>query len=412
MMGLIDFLGGLVILFHWLKFEAFAGLAGFIANVVLDNVRGFASWCASLPFARVGMASKPVWMYFFYYGILFALVFRKKMRIKLRYIAAITAGVCVAVVILQNFEHGKMTITMLDVGQGDCILIQTPGKKNILIDGGKGNINVADCLLALGVERVDYAIITHSDSDHMNGVVEAAKSLDVRTVFVNCIEEDSKFAVLQGIPGLRVLKIGEGDAITPENDCRIEILSPSKSGSPDLQNAGLTGSSGNAGSPGNTAPAGNIVTAGDTEPLGNADLPGKTDSRNVSDNNEDSLVAKLVYKRFSALFMGDADINIEKQLIEKSAFTEQVSLLKVGHHGSKSATSGEFLDAVSPGIAIIGVGKNNMYGHPSREVLDSLSAHRVNVYRTDICGAIIVQTDGEGIWVKTMICDSVTDNKG
>ena len=117
----------------------------------------------------------------------------------------------------------------------------------------------------------------------------------------------------------------------------------------------------------------------------------------VKDSNNTSIIAKLVFGQTSFLFTGDATRSVEKQLLDQ---VEQLDsdILKVGHHGSKTSSSKEFIEAVSPEIAVISAGKNNKYGHPHPEVLDNLAGTRI--FRTDLNGDIKITSDGTSYNIK------------
>lgn len=134
--------------------------------------------------------------------------------------------------------------------------------------------------------------------------------------------------------------------------------------------------------------------------------PGVTDAKGVnssfyfSDENDNSIVMKLTYGEFSMLFTGDCEKACEEDMLENSMNLD-ADILSVGHHGSRSSTSDDFLDAVSPEAATIGVSANNQYGHPHAETIEKLEKRKIDIYRTDLNGNIVITTDGKGFDIVT-----------
>lgn len=133
-----------------------------------------------------------------------------------------------------------------------------------------------------------------------------------------------------------------------------------------------------------------------------------TSTNMISDNaiNNNSLVCKLIYKNFSMLFTGDIEEIAEKAILSKYVNKQEVlnaDILKVAHHGSKTSSIKEFINAVSPKYAVIGVGKDNKFGHPSEKTLETLNDKNVKIYRTDISGEIMIIIDGDSVKVKSFL---------
>lgn len=133
-----------------------------------------------------------------------------------------------------------------------------------------------------------------------------------------------------------------------------------------------------------------------------------TSTNMISDNaiNNNSLVCKLIYKNFSMLFTGDIEEIAEKAILSKYVSKQEVlnaDILKVAHHGSKTSSIKEFINAVSSKYAVIGVGKDNKFGHPSEKTLETLNDKNVKIYRTDISGEIMIIIDGDSVKVKSFL---------
>lgn len=242
-------------------------------------------------------------------------------------------------------------LVMLDVGQGDSILIRS-GSAAMLIDAGSarrldyGEAVVLPALRTLGVLRLDSILMTHPDEDHMGGISSVLASMDVGVLL--------------------------GDARDPKSTHVLEALEAS--GTPCA-----------------------MPTAGQQFRLGSANLrilraaPAKT-------TNESSIVALFTYGGAAALFTGDLDANSERPLLRLG----EIDVLKVAHHGSKYSTTPALVNALRPRLALVSVGRNN-YGHPDPAVLERLEAQGASVMRTDSCGAVFVSIGREKIDVHGML---------
>lgn len=244
----------------------------------------------------------------------------------------------------------EMRVHFLDVGQGDSILIELPNGQSMLVDGGTRRAGgfVKDYIKSLGINHLDYVVATHPHEDHIGGLVEVIGTIPVGSVYMPRVVHTSQtfetFIQTVADKGHRFRRARAGLVMIEDGDLKVNMLAPVREDYEDL--------------------------------------------------NNHSAVVKLEYKGVSILLMGDAEELSEKE-IDLSRVSAQV--LKVGHHGSNSSTSGEFLENVSPVYAVISCGKDNDYGHPHRETLDRLESAGVKVLRTDLLGTIILTTDGRAI---------------
>ena len=250
-------------------------------------------------------------------------------------------------------------INFIDVGQGDSTLITTQYNKKILIDGGGsefgstfdvGEKTLLPYLLKKKIHKLDYVIISHFDSDHSLGCAKIIENLTVSNLILNKqLEENDIYKHIVSIAKqkkVNLIYVKAGDVITL-NGVKIKILHPQE----------------------------------------------KLIAENSINNN--SIVFKLEYKSFSILFTGDIE-NIAEEVILSKNINLKADILKVAHHGSKTSSSQRFIEAVSPKIALIGVGKNNMFGHPNREVIERLQSYGTKIYRTDECGEISITVNNRG----------------
>lgn len=264
------------------------------------------------------------------------------------------------ILLLLKFIPQNLKIYFIDVGQGDSSLIVTPKNKTILIDGG-GSINsdfdvgknrLVPYIFDRGFTKIDVVIISHFDNDHIGGIFTILEELKVEKVYISKQTEVSnnykKFLQLINEKNIKVYEVVAGNRIFIENSLYFDVVWPKK------------------------------------EQITN----------NVLNNN--AIVCNLHYKNFSMLFTGDIEEIAEKEILElylKNKNLIKADILKVGHHGSKTSSTEAFLRLVMPKVAVIGVGKNNNFGHPNEGVLERLKKLNCEIYRTDLNGEISIIVD-------------------
>ena len=244
-----------------------------------------------------------------------------------------------------------MQVTFFDVAQGDAIFIETRQGHQILIDGGPNNAVVEKLGQALPFadKSLDLVVLTHPDADHITGLVGVLEAYDVENVLWTGMEKETNiFASWQA--ALRQ----EGANIWLVADPQVIRWSQSSQERID------------------------VLYAADQ----------------TAEVNDTSVVTKLVFGETSFLFPGDITSKIEQEMLQENIDID-ADILKIPHHGSKYSSSENFLAAVSPQLAVIQVGKNNTYGHPTPEVLKRLG--RIPILRTDQNGDIIIQSNGNAI---------------
>jgi beta-lactamase superfamily II metal-dependent hydrolase len=294
---------------------------------------------------------------------------------------------------------GELQVHVLDVGpvEGDSILIISPGGKTVLIDAGdagKGKV-ILDALKRYNVQQLDYFIASHPHPDHIGGADEVFKATKVLNVIDNGQEPDvpeslqsqAKPAAPAGKKqkGASPAKSTKASAVTKFYDEYKEAITRSGAHYERAQ----------AGAKYDLGDGARLTVIAPLEPLFTKDK--MKSGGNVP--NANSIVLRLDYGDFSMLLPGDAEEQTEHQLLTKD-LNLKVKILKIAHHGSKYATTQDFVDRVKPEVAIVSCGEWNRYGHPSQVVLDRLRAANAKLYRTDLQGEITITTRGkEGDYV-------------
>jgi competence protein ComEC len=244
-------------------------------------------------------------------------------------------------------SDSALTVHFIDVGQADCELVILPNGENMLIDAGNNSEGkkVVEYLKNLNITKIDYLIGTHPHADHIGGMDTVIENMDIGKIYMPKAETNTKTFedVLDAIDAknLTITTAKNGVNIYNDGETTIDIIAPNSDTYDSLNNY--------------------------------------------------SAVILLKYRDASFLFSGDAEALSEGE-IEGDISAD---VLKVGHHGSSTSSSQAFLNRVNPKYAVISCGEGNSYSHPHKETLDKLSAMNVTLYRTDLNGSIICETDGE-----------------
>ncbi len=266
-----------------------------------------------------------------------------------------------------------LRIHFVDVGQGDCTFIETPSKKSILIDGGGstysdvGKNTLLPYILDRGYTKIDVMFISHFDSDHFLGLLTVMENIKVKQVIISRQRENSenykRFLEVAKKKNINIKVVKKGDRVSIEENLYFDIIWPNN----------------------------------------NLEI-----SENALNNN--AIVAKFCYGNFSMLYTGDIEEKAEKAILNEYAHIEHEGgkslksmVLKVAHHGSKTSSTEDFINAVSPRVALIGVGKDNNFGHPNEDVLKRFENHGMKIYRTDENGEISIRISNGNINISTHI---------
>jgi competence protein ComEC len=289
----------------------------------------------------------------------------------------------------------ELQVHVLDVGpvEGDSILIISPAGKSVLIDAGdagKGKV-VLEALKRYKVENLDYFIATHPHPDHIGGADEVLNAIKTGTVIDNGVDLSTPEPATA--PGKGSGK-GAAPVKTSKPPARSRKKSPTSFFDEYKEALKQSGAKYEKAEPGKKYDLGGgaiLTVLGPSEPF----FTGVQMKTGGNETNANSIVLRLDYGEFSMLFMGDAETQTEHRLLSKD-IDLKAKILKIAHHGSKYATSEEFVKRVKPEAAIISDGAWNRYGHPAQVVLDHLRAANVKVSRTDLQGEITITTRGRG----------------
>ena len=248
-----------------------------------------------------------------------------------------------------NKNNRKLIVHFIDVGQGDCSFIELPNGKTMLIDAGESDVadKITTYIFEQGYDKLDYVVATHAHDDHIGAMAEVLNNFPVGDFYTTDFADSkthSEAVSSTEKSGGTVHKVMAGDVIFNEHNLLIEVVAP----------------------------------------------------KEQDDNtNNNSIVIKLTYGENKFLFTGDAEKSEEDDIWTNI----KCDVLKVGHHGSSTSSSDNFLKKVEPEFAVISVGLNNSYSHPSPAVTERLNNRNIDIFRTDLQGTIVFTSDGTDISV-------------
>ena len=327
-------------------------------SILINILETISMVLSNIKFGTITLCHINIFIIIWYYFII--LIFLKNSNYLYGFILVMTIFIHTNI----NYLNKYIRVSVLDVGQGDSILISLNyNKGNILIDTG-GKVNYAEeewkqrkkysiaentiipYLKSLGIKKINYLVLTHGDYDHMGEAINLINNYQIDNVIFNC-----------------------GEYNNLENEL-IELLDKN-----------------------------NINYSSCINKLNINDYDLKfLNTKEYDNENDNSSVLYFNYKKFKFLFMGDAGKIREKDILEKYNL-KNITFLKVGHHGSNTSSSKEFINEIAPKYSLISVGRNNRYGHPKSEVLDNLL--QSNIYRTDLNGGIKIKINNNKYQIKS-----------
>lgn len=289
---------------------------------------------------------KPSLLLIVLYYIIFLLSYQNKKYFYLNIILLI-------IIYISPYLNSNFEVVMFEVGEADCHLIKYPYNKNtILIDTGKNEYKIKNevipYLKSIGIKKIDYLIITHGDEDHIGGSITLINNFQVKNVILNKgTFTDIEKELIKNLNKKKIPYQININKISLSNHT-IYLLNNTK----------------------------------------------------YNNENDNSIITYFTYQKYKFLYMGDASITTEDNLLENYNLNN-ISILKVGHHGSNTSSSKDFISQINPSISLISVGENNIYHHPNKEVTNNLSKSRI--YRTDINNMVKLTINSKGILKVTTI---------
>ncbi|MDO8482420.1 MAG: ComEC/Rec2 family competence protein, partial [bacterium] len=261
--------------------------------------------------------------------------------------------------VLKEDRGATLKVAFLDIGQGDAIYIEAPNGNQMLVDGGppRAVLSALRQVMQFYDRSIDMIMVTNPDKDHIGGFIDVLNSYNVGMVVepgtvssAGTYAEFGKIMADRRVPKM-LAERGQVIWLDKKHGVGFQVLFP------DRDISGLA-------------------------------------------TNDGSIVGRLFYGSTSVMFTGDSPDSIEKYLVYLDGKNLKSDVLKVGHHGSRTSTSEEFVGFVSPDMAVISDGEGNSYGHPHKETLDTLEKFDVKVFRTDQVGTVVMKSDGENIEVR------------
>ncbi len=362
-----------------------AKLFSFILNIILIILMKSTKLISQIPYSNITVITPHLISIVIIYTIIFLGYYiakspelRKKLKTKnkliIKTITIVLSIAIISVATLRLLEEKKLKIYFVDVGQGDCTYLKTPSGKNILIDGGGnrdkekydvGKKVLLPYLLDRRVKKLDYIIVSHFDADHAQGLEAVIQNIKVKNIIVCKQASDSvlyqEIIKLCKKKNVNIITVKRGQTIKIDKYVHFQILHP-----------------------------GDIMLDDGKGGL-----------------NANAIVAKMYCtiknKTTTIMFTGDIEEKAEEELVKIYGDKLKADILKVAHHGSKTSSTAEFLKCVSPKIALIGVGKDNTFGHPNSGVLSRLEDINAKIYRTDKQGEITVTISKNKTSIKTKI---------
>ena len=345
-----------ILIFLSFLLQSFITPLFFILNILLKLLIFIAHTCSNLPFSKIYVVTPNLFLIITFYITIY-LLYKRKYNKKVLIITTL-------IIIISNFifpiitsKRNDLEVNFIDVGQGDSTLIRV-NNKNILIDGGGslyadtfdvGEMTLFPYLLDRGINKLDYVLVSHFDSDHCQGLNFVMENMKVKNAIISKVGQESNefdtFINLAKKQGTNLIFVKQGDLIKI-GDATINVLFPENT----------------------------LITD--------------------NEKNNNAIVFKFIWKDFSILFTGDIEEKAESRILNiysNNLTTLQATILKVAHHGSKTSSSKNFLEAVKPKIALIGVGEDNNFGHPNIGVIERLKVIGCKIYRTDKSGEITIK---------------------
>ncbi|GAB5410611.1 MAG: DNA internalization-related competence protein ComEC/Rec2 [Balneolaceae bacterium] len=352
----------LICIFVSSLFPFFGAVLNVPAEFFLLGMNGFVSFSSSLDWAWMKASLPSVLLFPFWIAGIFFIASWRVPQIRWKWLSVSLFFFAMIQIegIIQRFENPELRVTIFDVGQGDTALIETPNGKHVLIDTGvwspgydSGEAIILPHLKEAGIDKLDAVILSHPHADHIGGVLSLIHGINIEVIYNSGYEYDSNlyanYLSLAKTKQIEVLNAKAGDQIEIDPALLMLVLGPEG-------------------------------------------------QKFNNDPNQHSVVLNVIYGESEFLFTGDAGENQEQRLVENYGDLLDTDFLKIGHHGSRTSSEVEFLNEVTPEIAVVSLGERNRFKHPHSEAVKRIQETGTELYFTSRDKALVFVSDGEKIW--------------